>query len=81
MSWGFLLHPDTICKRAHESGLFDRVAGKMPFVNKVSRPKRLRFAKEMLKKPVIRKELSAPTKQSFKYFPQNYGLENVARRV
>ena len=46
------LHPDTIRKRAHESGLFDRIARKKPYVNKVSRLKRLRLAKKMFKKPI-----------------------------
>lgn len=49
---GILLHVDTIRKRAHECGLFGRVARKKPYVNKRSRLKRLRFAKEMLNKPL-----------------------------
>ena len=43
------LHVNTIRKRAHEVG---RVACKKPYVNKINREKRLKFAKEMLEKPV-----------------------------
>ena len=42
----------TIRKRAHEVGLFGRVACKKPYVNKINREKWLKFAKEMLEKPV-----------------------------
>ena len=49
---GISLHVDTIRKRAHEVGLFGRVARKKPYVNKINRGKRLKFAKEMLEKPV-----------------------------
>ena len=46
---GISLHFDTIRKRVHEVGL---VARKKPYVNKINRGKRLKFAKEMLEKPV-----------------------------
>ena len=49
---GISLHVDTIRKRAHEVGLFGRVARKKPYVNKINPGKRLKFAKEMLEKPV-----------------------------
>ena len=44
------LHVDTIRNRAHEARLFGRVAGKKPYVNKINRAKRLKFAKEMFEK-------------------------------
>ena len=43
------LHVYTIRKRAYEVG---RVARKRPYVNKIDRGKRSKFAKEMLEKPV-----------------------------
>ena len=46
------LHVDTIRKRAHELGLFGRVARKKPYVNKINRGKWLKFAEEMLEKSV-----------------------------
>ena len=46
---GISLHFDTIRKRVHEVGL---VARKKPYMNKVNRGKRIKFAKEMLEKPV-----------------------------
>ena len=49
---GISLHVDTIRKRAHEVGLFGRGARKKPYVNKINRGKRLKFAKEMLEKSV-----------------------------
>ena len=49
---GISLHIDTIRKWAHEVGLFGRVVRKKPYVNKINRGKRLKFAKEMLEKPV-----------------------------
>ena len=49
---GMTLNANTIRNRAHEAGLFDRVARKKPLVNKVSRDKRLQFARDMLKKPI-----------------------------
>lgn len=47
-----VLHADTIRKRAHEVGLFGRVARKKPYLNKINRGKRFRFAREMLQKPL-----------------------------
>ena len=44
------LHVDTIRNRAHEARLFCRVARKRPYVNKINRGKRFKFAKEMLEK-------------------------------
>ena len=49
---GISLHVDTIRKRAHEVELFERVARKKPYVNKINRGKRLKFGKEMLEKTV-----------------------------
>lgn len=49
---GITLHANTIRNRAHEVGLFGRVARKKPFVNKANRAKRLKYAKEMLDKPL-----------------------------
>ena len=49
---GMTLNANTIRNRAHEVGLFDRVARKKPLVNKVNRGKRLKFARDMLKKPI-----------------------------
>ena len=49
---GISLHPDTIRKRTHEVGQFERVARKKPYVNKINRGERLKFAKEMFEKPV-----------------------------
>ena len=46
------LHTDTIRKRAHEVGQFERVARKKPYVNTINRGERLKFAKEMFEKPV-----------------------------
>ena len=46
---GISLHIDTIRKRAHELG---RVARKKPYVNKINRGKRIKFAKEILEKPL-----------------------------
>ena len=47
---GISLHVDTIRNRAHEARLFGRIARKKPYVNKINRGKRLKFAKEMLEK-------------------------------
>ena len=47
---GVSLHVDTIRNRAHEARLFGRVAHKKPYVNKINRGKRLKFAKKMLEK-------------------------------
>ena len=49
---GMTLNGNTIRNRAHEVGLFGRVARKKPLVNKVNRGKRLKFARDMLKKPI-----------------------------
>ena len=46
------MHVDTIRKRSREVGLFGRVARKKPYVNKINRGKRLKFAKEILEKTV-----------------------------
>ena len=47
---GISLHVDTIRNRAHEARLFGRVAGQQPYMNKINRGKRLKFAKKMLEK-------------------------------
>ena len=44
------LHVDTIRNRGHEARLFGRVARKKPYVNKINRGKRFKFAKEMFEK-------------------------------
>ena len=44
------LHVDTIRNRAHEARLFGRVARKKPYVNKLNRGKRLKFAKKTFEK-------------------------------
>ena len=49
---GNSLQVDTIRKRAHEVGLFERVARKKPYMNRINRGKRLKFAKEMFEKSV-----------------------------
>ena len=49
---GISFRVDTIPKRAHEVVPFGRVAGKKPYVSKISRGKRLKFGKKMLEKPV-----------------------------
>ena len=46
------LNGNTIRNHAHEARLFGRVARKKPLVNKVNRGKRLKFARDMLKKPI-----------------------------
>ena len=43
------LSAQSVRNRAHEIGIFGRVARKKLSVNKVNRSKRLKFAKEMLK--------------------------------
>ena len=47
---GISLNVDTIRNRANEARLFGRVARKKPYVNKINRGKRLKFAKEILEK-------------------------------
>ena len=49
---GILISQSTVQRRAHEIGLFGRVARKKPYVNKINRVKRPRYAKEMLEKPL-----------------------------
>ena len=49
---GILISESTVQRRAHEVGLFGRVARKKPYVNKNNRLKRLKYAKEMLRKPL-----------------------------
>ena len=49
---GMTLNANTTRNRVHEVGLFGRVARKKPLVNKVNRGKRLKFARDMLKKPI-----------------------------
>ena len=46
------LNANTIRNRAHEAGLFGRVARDKPLVNKVNQGKRLKLARDMLKKPI-----------------------------
>ena len=47
-----MISQSTVQRRAHEIGLFSRIARKKPYVNKINRVKRLRYAKEMLEKPL-----------------------------
>ena len=49
---GMTLNANTIRNRAHEARLFGRVARKKSLANKVNRGKRLKFARDMLKKPI-----------------------------
>ena len=49
---GILISESTVKRRAHEVRLFGRVARKKPYVNKTNRLKRLKYAKEMLRKPL-----------------------------
>ncbi|CAF1068423.1 unnamed protein product [Rotaria magnacalcarata] len=49
---GILIIQSTVQRRAHEIGLYGRVARKKPYVNKINRVKRLKCAKEMLEKPL-----------------------------
>ena len=42
----------TISQRAHEAGLYGRVARKRPYVNKVNRGKRLEYARTYREKPL-----------------------------
>ena len=46
------LSAQSVRNRAHEIGMFGRVARKKPYVNKVNRIKRFKVAKEMLQKPL-----------------------------
>ena len=56
------VHVDTIRNRVHEARLFGRVARKKPYVNKINRGKRLKFAKEMLEK--LSSVLFGPTSEN-----------------
>lgn len=49
---GISLSESTIRRRAHEIGLYGRVARKRPYVNKVNRLKRLHYAKTYREKPL-----------------------------
>ena len=42
----------TICRRAHEIGLYERVARKKPYVNKANRDKRREYARAYREKPL-----------------------------
>ena len=44
------IYESTIKRRAHEAGLFDRVARKKLYVNKLNRSKRLEYARTYLEK-------------------------------
>ena len=46
------LSAQTVRNRAHEIGLFGRIARKKPYFKKLNRGKRMKFAKEMLLKPL-----------------------------
>ena len=46
------LSTQSVRNRAHEIGVFGRVARKKPYINKVNRSKCFKFAKEMLEKPL-----------------------------
>ena len=47
---GILINESAVKHQAHEMGLFGRVAGKKPYVNKTNRLKHFKYAKEMLRK-------------------------------
>ena len=49
---GMTLNANTIRNRAYEVGLFGRIVRKKPLVNKMNRGERLKFARDMLKKPI-----------------------------
>ena len=49
---GLLISESTVKRRAHETGLYGRVARKKPYVSKNNRLKRLKYAREMLQKPL-----------------------------
>ena len=46
------LSAQSVRNRAHEIGMFGRVARKKPYVNKVNRSKCFKFSKEILQKPL-----------------------------
>ena len=47
-----LLSAQSVRNRSHEIGMFGRVATKKSYINKVNRRKCLKFAKQMLEKPM-----------------------------
>ena len=47
---GISLYVNTIRNLAHEARLFGRVARQKPYVNKINRGKRFKFAKKMFEK-------------------------------
>ena len=47
-----MISQSSVQRPVHEIGLFGRVARKKPYVTKINRVKRLRYAKEMLEKPL-----------------------------
>ena len=47
-----IISKSTIRLRLHEVDLYERIAGKKPYVNKVNRRKRLEYAKNYRKKPL-----------------------------
>ena len=49
---GIIVSASTIRRRAHEIGLYGRVARKRPLVNKTTRSKRLQYAKTYREKPL-----------------------------
>ena len=49
---GILVSKSTVKRQAHEVALFGRVVRKKPYVNKTNRLKRLKYAKERLRKPL-----------------------------
>ena len=49
---GITLNANTIRNRAHKAGLYGHATRKKPLVNKVNRGKRLKFARDMLKKVI-----------------------------
>ena len=49
--FGVIIHANIVRNRMHEIGLYGRVARKKPLVNKVSRTKRIQYAKTMMEKP------------------------------
>ena len=66
---GMTLNANTIRSRARKVGLFGHVARKKPLVNKVNRGKRLKFARDMLKKPIGFREIVIWSDESkFKLF-------------
>ena len=59
------MHVETIRKRTHEVRLFGRVARKKPYLNKINREKRVKFARKCLKSQwSFRRMLFGPTSQN-----------------